>query len=51
MALNDKDPLASRLIEVEKLPWIDMGPGNRMKVLMHDTNNGMLYNRALGSCS
>jgi anti-sigma factor ChrR (cupin superfamily) len=42
MALNDKDPLASRLIEVEKLPWIDMGPGNKMKVLMHDTNNGML---------
>ena len=42
MTLDIENPLASRLVEVEALPWVEMGPGNKMKVLMHDTDNGML---------
>jgi anti-sigma factor ChrR (cupin superfamily) len=34
--------LASRFVEVEKLPWIQTGPGNRMKILYHDPESGML---------
>ena len=34
--------LASRFIEVDKLPWIETGPSSRMKVLMHDPKTGML---------
>ena len=45
MATNMKtegDPLASRFVDVESLPWVDTGPGNQMKVLMHDAKTGML---------
>ena len=45
MATNVKtegDPLASRFVDVASLPWVDMGPGNQMKVLMYDTETGML---------
>jgi anti-sigma factor ChrR (cupin superfamily) len=34
--------LASRFIEVEKEPWIQSGPGNKMKVLYHDPQTGLL---------
>jgi anti-sigma factor ChrR (cupin superfamily) len=34
--------LASRFIEVDKLPWIETSPGSQMKVLMHDEKTGML---------
>ena len=34
--------LASRFIDIESLPWIETNPGNRMKVLMHDRETGML---------
>ncbi|MBI3515148.1 MAG: cupin domain-containing protein [Proteobacteria bacterium] len=34
--------LASRFIELESLPWIQTGPGNRMKVLYHDPATDML---------
>jgi anti-sigma factor ChrR (cupin superfamily) len=34
--------LASRFIETEELPWIEMSPGNRMKVIYHDPETGML---------
>ena len=45
MATNVKtesDPLASRFVDIESLPWVDVGPGNQMKVLMHDEATGML---------
>ncbi len=45
MATNVKtegDPLASSFIDIAALPWVDTGPGNQMKVLMHDTETGML---------
>ena len=45
MATNVKiksNPLASSYIDIESLPWVDTGPGNQMKVLMHDTETGML---------
>jgi anti-sigma factor ChrR (cupin superfamily) len=34
--------LASRFIEADSLPWIEMGPGNKMKVIYHDAATGML---------
>src|SRR5215813_4192677 len=34
--------LASRFIETESLPWIQTGPGNRMKVVYHDPVTDML---------
>jgi len=34
--------LASRFIETEELPWIETSPGNRMKVIYHDPETGML---------
>ncbi len=34
--------LASRFIDIEKTPWIDTGPGNKMKVLYHDPETGLL---------
>ncbi len=33
---------ASRYVPVNDMPWIDTGPGNQMKVLMHDPKTGML---------
>ena len=45
MATNVKtegDPLASRFVDIDALPWVDAGPGNEMKVLMHDPETGML---------
>lgn len=33
---------ASRFVDVEKLPWIDSGPGNKMKVLHRDRETGLL---------
>jgi anti-sigma factor ChrR (cupin superfamily) len=34
--------LASRFIETEAVPWIEMSPGNRMKVIYHDPDSDML---------
>ena len=34
--------IASRFIETEALPWIETGPGNKMKVIYHDPATGML---------
>src|SRR5215469_12934812 len=34
--------LASRFVNVESLPWIDTGQGNKMKVLYHDPASDML---------
>ena len=34
--------LASRFIESEAVPWIEMAPGNRMKVIYHDPSTDML---------
>jgi anti-sigma factor ChrR (cupin superfamily) len=34
--------LASRFIETESLPWIETGPGNKMKVIYNDPASGML---------
>jgi anti-sigma factor ChrR (cupin superfamily) len=34
--------LASRFIETESVPWIEMAPGNRMKVIYHDPATDML---------
>jgi len=45
MATNRKtegDPLASRFVDIPSLPWADAGPGNEMKVLMHDPETGMI---------
>jgi anti-sigma factor ChrR (cupin superfamily) len=36
------DALASRFIEIESLPWIETGPGNKMKVLYHDPATDLL---------
>lgn len=45
MASNAKlanDPTASIFIDIDSLPWVETGPGNEMKVLMHDKETGML---------
>lgn len=34
--------LASRFINTESLPWIETGPGNKMKVIYHDPQSDML---------
>jgi anti-sigma factor ChrR (cupin superfamily) len=34
--------LASRFIDTDEVPWIETGPGNRMKVIYHDPSSGML---------
>jgi anti-sigma factor ChrR (cupin superfamily) len=34
--------LASRFIETDALPWIETAPGNKMKVIYHDPDSGML---------
>src|SRR5262249_43050230 len=34
--------LASRFIETESVPWIEMSPGNKMKVIYHDPATDML---------
>ena len=34
--------LASRFIETESVPWIEMAPGNKMKVIYHDPATDML---------
>jgi anti-sigma factor ChrR (cupin superfamily) len=33
---------ASRFLEIDALPWIDTGPGNKMKILYHDKETGLL---------
>ncbi len=34
--------LASRFIDPDAVPWIETGPGNKMKVIYHDPASGML---------
>src|ERR1700716_3775199 len=34
--------LASRFVETESVPWVEMAPGNRMKVIYHDPATDML---------
>ena len=34
--------LASRFVETEQVPWIEMGQGNKMKVIYHDPVSDML---------
>jgi anti-sigma factor ChrR (cupin superfamily) len=34
--------LASRFVDSESLPWIETAPGNKMKVIYHDPQSGML---------
>ena len=34
--------LASHFVDVDKLPWLDTAPGNKMKVLYHDPQTEML---------
>jgi anti-sigma factor ChrR (cupin superfamily) len=34
--------LASRFITTDDVPWIETGPGNKMKVIYHDPATGML---------
>ena len=34
--------LASRFLDTDTVPWIDSGPGNKMKVLYYDKDSGML---------
>ena len=34
--------LASRFINTDSVPWIETGPGNRMKVIYHDPVTDML---------
>ena len=34
--------LASRFIATDSIPWIEMAPGNKMKVIYHDPDSGML---------
>lgn len=42
-SMKGVDPtLASRVVEIEALPWVDAGPGNQMKLLMHDRETGMI---------
>ena len=36
------DALASRFIDTESVPWIETGPGNKMKVIYHDPATGLL---------
>jgi anti-sigma factor ChrR (cupin superfamily) len=34
--------LASRFIDTDSVPWIETGPGNKMKVIYHDPVTDML---------
>ena len=34
--------LPSLFVDIEKVPWIDTGPGNKMKILYHDKATGLL---------
>ena len=34
--------LASRFVNLDSVPWIDTGPGNKMKILYHDPETDML---------
>ena len=34
--------LASRFIDTEQVPWIETSPGNKIKVIYHDPQTGML---------
>ena len=34
--------LASRFIDTDTVPWIETGPGNKMKVIYHDPVSDML---------
>jgi len=34
--------LASRFIDLESVPWVESGPGNKMKVIYYDKNTEML---------
>jgi anti-sigma factor ChrR (cupin superfamily) len=34
--------LASRFVETDSVPWIETGPGNKMKVIYHDKATDML---------
>ena len=34
--------LASRFIDTASVPWIETSPGNKMKVIYHDAQTGML---------
>ena len=36
------EALASRFINTDSVPWIETAPGNKMKVIYHDTATGML---------
>jgi anti-sigma factor ChrR (cupin superfamily) len=37
-----QNSLASLFVDIEKTPWIQSGPGNKMKVLYHDPKTGLL---------
>jgi len=34
--------LASRFIDTDEVPWVETGPGNKMKVIYHDPSSGLL---------
>jgi anti-sigma factor ChrR (cupin superfamily) len=34
--------LASRFIDTDTVPWVEMGSGNKMKVIYHDPESDML---------
>src|SRR6266566_3520594 len=34
--------LASRFVKTESVPWVDTGPGSKMKVIYHDAASGLL---------
>ena len=34
--------LASRFIKTDEVPWVEAGPGNKMKVIYHDPASGLL---------
>ena len=36
------EALASRFINTDSVPWIETAPGNKMKVIYHDPQTGML---------
>ena len=41
-AKSQDNPLASRVVDIDAQPWVDVGPGNEMKLLMHDPDTGMM---------
>ena len=34
--------LASCFVDTDSLPWVETGPGSKMKVIYHDAASGML---------